>query len=92
MDGPAPTGGGSKIDHEQGSVMRINRDGCIRPTPGAACAAASNRARISSGTFSPVATPHGAAFGDGAVHGVVFGVGERVVGHSAQGGDATIVA
>lgn len=72
--------------------MRINRDGCIRPTPGAACAAASNRARISSGTFSPVATPHGAAFGDGAVHGVAFGVGERVVGHSAQGGDATIVA
>lgn len=82
MDGPAPTGGGSKIDHEQGSVMRINRDGCIRPTLGAACAAASNRARISSGTFSPVATPHGAA----------FGVGESVVGHNAQGGDATIVA
>lgn len=72
--------------------MRINRDGCIRPTPGAACAAASNRARISSGTFSPVATPHGAAFGDGAVHGAAFGVGESVVGHNAQGGDATIVA
>lgn len=36
--------------------------------------------------------PHVAAFGDGAVDGVAFGVGERVVGHNAQGRDATIEA